>query len=397
MIRLARVAISAVALATSTVAYAAEPIPEVRPHNIRPDVHTDEGGLWARSDDTEKQIKTSAQLDTDAQLTGYVREVACKVATDYCNEIRVYVLDLPFFNAGMAPNGSMQVWSGLLLRVDNEAQLAFALGHETTHFVRNHSIISWRQAKARSSVAMFVSIVAGGAGASILGDLVYLGMAASIFSFTREEEAEADRFGLQRAQEAGYDATQAVDVFRNLQAEVAASQFEKVRKEDAHTSVFDTHPNTAARLAAIQEQVKTVPGGGLVEKQRYRTMIRPHLGDWLKDDLRRKDFGESMHLIDHLVEQGEDLGVLHFYKGEAYRLRRQDGDLDLARAAYELAVAQPDVPVAAWRELADAEQALGNGDKAREAYETYLAKAPQADDRWLVEASLKKLSTGEHS
>ena len=397
MIRFARVAVSAMALAASTAAYAAEPVPEFRPHNIRPDIHTDEGGLWATSDDVEKQIRASAQLDRDAELTGYVREVACKVATDYCSEIRVYVLDLPFFNAAMAPNGCMQVWSGLLLRVDNEAQLAFALGHETTHFVRNHSILAWRKAKAQTSVAMVVSLVAGGAGASILGNLVYLGIAASLFSFTREEEADADRYGLQRAQEAGYDAAQGADVFRNLQSEVAASQFEKVRKEDAHTSIFDTHPSTAARVTAIEAQVKTMPAGGVVEKQRYRAMIRPHLGEWLRDDLRRKDFGESLHLIDHLIGEGEDLGVLQFYKGEAYRLRRQDGDLELARAAYELAVAQPDAPAAAWRELADADHALGKADKAKEAYETYLAKAPDADDRWLVEASLKKLSGGEHS
>ncbi|MGE5502074.1 MAG: M48 family metalloprotease [Ignavibacteriales bacterium] len=397
MIKLARAAIAATALAASATAHAAEPVPEFRPHNIRPDIHTDEGGLWARSDDAERQVKASAQLDHDAQLTGYVRDVACKVATDYCNEIRIYVLDRPFFNASMAPNGYMEVWSGLLLRVDNESQLAFALGHETTHFVRNHSITSWRAAKTRSSVAMVVSLVAGGAGASVLGDLTYLGIMASVFSFTREQESEADRLGLQRSRQAGYDAAQGVDVFRNLQSEVAASQFEKVRKEDARTGFFDDHPNTAARLAKLSEELKTLPEGGIVEKEHYRAMIRPHLGEWLKDDLRRKDFGETLHLIDHLIGQGEDLGVLQFYKGEAYRLRRNDGDLDLARAAYELAIVQPDAPAAAWRELADADQALGQRDKARAAYETYLAKAPDADDRWLVEASLKKLSVGEHS
>ncbi len=397
MIRAAGTAAAALALTASTYAYAAEPIPEIRPHNIRPDIHTDEGGLWARSDDIEQRMKTSAELNQDPELTAYVREVACKVGADYCDEIRVYVLDLPFFNAGMAPNGYMQVWSGMLLRVDDEAQLAFALGHETTHFTRNHSILSWRKAKARTGVAMFVSLIAGGAGTSILGNLVYLGMAASIFSFTREQEAEADRLGLQKAQAAGYDPARGVEVFRNLQAEVAASDFEKVRREDAHTSIFDDHPDTAARIEALEEQVETMPEGGMVEKERYRAMIRPHLGAWLKDDLRRKDFGESLHLIDHLIAQGEDLGVLQFYKGEAYRLRREDGDLELARAAYESAAAEPDAPAEAWRELATANQSLGDDEKAREAFETYLAKAPDADDRWLVEASLKKLSGGNET
>ena len=46
----------------------------------------------------------------------------------------------PYFNASMAPNGMMQVWSGLLLRVDNEAQLAAVLGHEIGHYLARHSV-----------------------------------------------------------------------------------------------------------------------------------------------------------------------------------------------------------------------------------------------------------------
>lgn len=386
---------ASLALALSAPAFAATDIPAVRAPNLRPDVTTDEGGLWSVSDKSELQAKASAELNRDPALNEYVRGVACKVTAAYCNEIRVYILDRPYFNAAMAPNGYMEVWSGLLLRVDNEAQLAFVLGHETTHYAHNHSIESWRAAKARSNAAFFVSIVAAGAGIPIIGDVAYLGAVASLFSFSRENELEADASGVERATAAGYDGAQASGVWRELMAETKASQFDKIRKRETRTGVFASHPISAERIEALEQLVATLPKGGAVEQSRYRAVIRPHLSAWLKDELRRKDFGSSLHLIERLAAGGEDQGVLGFYKGEAYRLRKNEGDAALALAAYETATAQPDAPAAAWRELGEAQRAAGDKDKARTAYETYLARAPEAEDRWLVEASLKKLNEGQ--
>jgi predicted Zn-dependent protease len=382
-------AVSSLAVATSAVA--APPIGPRAP-NIRPTATGDEGGLWSVSDKAEIRAKASAELDKDPALNEYVRAVACKVTADYCGDIRVYVLDRPVFNAAMAPNGYMEVWSGLLLRVDNEAQLAFVLGHESAHYIHNHSLETWRTAKARSNVGFMASLIFGGAGISIVGDIVYLGAMASLFSYSRDKELEADRLGLETAIKAGYDGAQAAEIWRGLMAETGASQFDKVRKAEARNGVFASHPINADRVTAIEAVLKGLPQGGAVEHDRYRAVIRPHLAAWLKDDLRRKDFGSSLQLIERLSRSGEDLGVLGFYKGEAYRLRRGDGDLGLARVAYEAAVAQPDAPVQAWRELGSMLHAAGEADKARAAYETYLARAPSADDRWLVEASLKTLS-----
>lgn len=388
---------AAVALAFGGTAFAAPQIADLRAPNIRPDETTDEGGLWSVSDKSETQAKASAELNRDPALNEYVRGVACKVTADYCGDIRVYILDRPYFNASMAPNGYMEVWSGLLLRVDNEAQLAFVLGHETAHYAHNHSIQSWRAAKARSNAAFFVSVLAAGAGAGVIGNLAYLGAAASLFSFSRENELEADESGVRRAAAAGYDGAQSTGVWRELMAETQASQFDKVRKRETRTGVFASHPINAERIEALEETIAGLPEGGAVEQERYRAMIRPHLSDWLKDELRRKDFGASLHLIERLAASGEDQGVLGFYKGEAYRLRKNEGDAALALAAYETASAQPDAPAATWRELGEAQRTAGAPDKARAAFEIYLANAPEAEDRWLVEASLKKLNEGQGS
>jgi hypothetical protein len=173
-------------------------------------------------------------------------------------------------------------------------------------------------------------------------------------------------------------------------AETAGSDFDRVRKSGARASIFDDHPVDAARVAALQA---AIPAGvtGELGRERYRAAIRPYLSAWLRDELRRHDYGETLEVIEHLSDGGEDQGVLKFYQGECYRLRRADGDLARAQAAYQAAATHPDAPVVVWRELGGI--ALKTNDKpaARSALETYLAHAPQAEDAWLVRDDLKGL------
>jgi Zn-dependent protease with chaperone function len=377
----------------------------------RPGMSTLEGGIWAEADKAELAAKASSELNRDAQLTAYVRGVACKVFADYCGDLRVYVMDRPFFNAQVAPNGYTEVWSGLLLRASDEAELAFVLGHEGSHFAQNHSLQSFQAFKSRANTAMVfqmgLALAAGVAAAQspnsastindtagVVSDVIYLGAIGSYFSFSRDQETDADRLGFQRAIAAGYAPGSPANIWRSLMDETQSSDFEKKRKERARTNIFASHPLNAERVEAIDAMAQAAPAGGDAGRERYRAAIRPHLTAWLRDDLRRKDFGETLKVIEHLAKGGEDLGVLNFYRGEAYRLRRKDGDLVLARGAYEAAAAQADAPAETWRQLGDMLQSAGDRPAAQAAYQAYLEKAPQAQDRWLVEASLKKLTQG---
>jgi Zn-dependent protease with chaperone function len=416
---LAAAALVAAAPLMSSCPAAAQP----RPAGLRPDPKTDEGGLWQKVDRAEHEAKDSAELNADPALNREVKRIACKLAPEYCGELRVYVMDRPFFNASMAPNGYMEVWSGLLLRAETEDQLAFVLGHEIGHFAENHSLESWRNAKNRTNTAMILQMAVGavaiGAAASAsastptangypnsqvsdimrsagaINDLIYLGAVASMFRYDRQNEMQADQLGFTRAVAAGYDPAAPSQMWRDLTAEVAASDFPKVRAQDAHASIFDSHPVTSERIKSLDVMAASAPraGGGTVTQNRkaYRAMIRPFLGAWLKDDLRRRDFGETLSLIARLSGEGEDLGVLSFYRGEALRLRRGPTDLDQAQASYVAATAYADAPAAAWRSLGDLQVQAGDKAHARQAYQGYLTRASDAKDRWLIEAALKKL------
>jgi tetratricopeptide (TPR) repeat protein len=363
------------------------------PSRSRPLASTDEGGLWGMSDRAETTARSSGQLETDPALNEYVRDVACRVADGFCGDIRLYVMNRPYFNAQMAPNGYMEVWSGLLLRVEDEAQLAFVLGHEIGHYEERHSVEMQRTLRARANVATVFSIITAGAGVGLIGDIVYLGTIASVFGFSRENETEADGIGFRHATATGYDPNAGHALWTNLIAEAQASDNPDVRREEARASIFRTHPLSADRVELLTQEARGAPAGE-AGRERYRAAIRPFLDEWLRDDLRRRDYGQTNNILDRLAAHGEDLGVVEYYRGEINRIRRGEGDRDRAIAHYTSAIAQPDAPAAAWRELGEYASRDGRTSEAAAYFTTYLERAPQAGDRAFVESKIAQLSGG---
>lgn len=94
--------------------------------NFKP-VDTDEKGFWQAVKDIEEDIKRSNFLLHDEKLNSYISGLCCNLAKDFCPDMRVYIVRTPYFNASMYSTGMMQVWTGLLLRMKSEAQLAVCL------------------------------------------------------------------------------------------------------------------------------------------------------------------------------------------------------------------------------------------------------------------------------
>lgn len=400
---------AAVLLLAGSASQAAEITP--RPPHLRPtDLTSEESGLWYMADKAENLAKASGERDDDAKLATYVRSVECKVAPEYCDDLRIYVLDRPFFNAETAPNGYVEVWTGALLRVRNESELAFLLGHETTHFAMNHVLAEQQAMRRRMNEAMVLSLAlaVGGAAAGYssgnvqsandimnatgqLVNVVYLAEIASFYNFSREEESEADRQGFGRALAAGYDPISGHDLWWRMVNEIKHSEFDKVRKRPASSGIFDTHPLDEDRMDALGAMATASGKHGEPGLEAYRAAIRPHLGGLLRDDLRRRDYGETIYIIDQKLADGGDEGVLNYFRGECFRLRRGKDDAPQALSAYEAAAAFLDAPAETWREIGALYQQQHNAAKSSAAYHAYLDHAPAAQDRWLVEAILKKL------
>jgi predicted Zn-dependent protease len=339
-------------------------------------------------DRVETGLRTSGQLITDATLNAYVREVVCKLAGPHCADIRIYIVETPHFNASMAPNGTMQVWTGLLLRAQNEAQLAYVLGHEFGHYLRRHSLQIWRDLRSKSDSLVFFQVLSAAAGVGFAGDLAQLIAVSSLYAFSRDNEREADDVGFELLAKAGYDPQEASRIWEGLLQEQAAS------KKGRPVIFFATHPSTEERIETLKARAQQAVAGmqaPVVGKERLLAAMQSFRSTLLRDELRRREFKETQVLLDRLFDDGTRLGELHFFQGELYRLRADSGDEQKAIGAYQKAVELSDAPAEAHRALGLLLSRTGDKARARPAFERYLQLRPDADDREMVREYLKRL------
>lgn len=345
----------------------------------RPDIATDEGGLWALMDREEEKLRHSRFLLGDAGLQRYVSDIACRLAGDHCPDMRVYLVRTPFFNASMAPNGMMQVWSGLLLRAANEAQLAAVLAHEVGHYLKRHSLERMRDARSKSALAQFVGMALGVAGAGGVGSIAQLGVLAGMFAFSRENEREADAIGLDLMHRAGYDPMEASRVWVQLIDE-------KDSEGSGGSLLFATHPASIERRDTLAQAAGKLgrEHDGATHADRYRAAIAPVRLAMLQDELRRRVPDSSLRLFDRLMATQPRDGQLLYARAEALKARNDTGDAEQALAALAEADALADTPPEAQRLRGQLLRARGDHDEARASFSRYLELKPAAPDAPMV-------------
>jgi predicted Zn-dependent protease len=347
------------------------------PRFDRPDTASDEGGLWALLDREERKLRRGAFLMRDGGLRDYLTGIACKLGGEHCADTRVYTVRTPLFNASMAANGMMQVWSGLLLRVENEAQLAAVIGHELGHYLQRHQVARLRDVRDRSALASFVSLF-GVAG--LIGNLALI---AGMYGYSRDHEHEADRIGAALMAGAGYDAREAAAVWRNLRLELAANP----AADPARNSVlFATHPSSEERERALAEAAGSA--GGFVGEAEYQARLDPLLWELCDDELKRAQYDETIVLFTRLADRRPRRADLRYFRGEARRLRGQGDDPAHAMEDFQAALALDQPPPVAHRALGFVHHQQGHADKARAAFGRYLEAAPDAPDAGIIKTYL---------
>ena len=350
----------------------------------------DEKGLWQMVERVEEEIAGSNLLIKDDGVTSYVRDLIGKVGGPAAKDMRIYVARIPEFNAMMFPTGFAIVFSGLLLRMRNEAQLAGVIAHESGHFLRRHMIRQWRDMRRKSDILSIGAMVAGvgGAGAGVyLGDFVQLaqlGTLLSMFSYSRGLEAEADAMGARLIAEAGYSPIEMANTWDQLIAELDASARYRRRRREREFSLFRTHPAPESRRTDLRATAAelTLPGKAYdTGRGRYLEAIGPIRQMMLDDQVKLNDPGASQYVIETLALDGWN-GLLRFYEGEIWRLRNRESEGDPQRAAqsYAIAVAYPDAPPEAFRWHGLSLIKGGRKAEGRAALSKYLSMKPGAAD-----------------
>ena len=366
----------------------ADMVPLIGP-GYRP-TEEDEIGLWQQMERVEEEIAGSNLLIKDEAVTSYVRDLIGKVGGPAAKDMRIYVARIPEFNAMMFPSGFSIVFSGLLLRMRNEAQLAGVIAHESGHFLRRHMIRQWRDMRRKSDLFAIGAMVAGvgGAGAGVYtGDFVRLaelGAMLSLFQYSRALEAEADAMGARLIAESGYSPLEMSSTWAQLIAEEEASARYRRRHRDRDFSLFRTHPAPESRMADLKRTAAelTVPGRNYdTGRTRYLEAISSIRQMMLDDQVKLNDPGASQYVVETLALDGWN-GLLRFYEGEIWRLRNRDSEGDMRRAeqSYAIAVAYPDAPPEAWRWHGLSLVKQGRHAEGRQALSRYLSMKPDASD-----------------
>lgn len=352
------------------------------PRFTKPDLATDEGGLWALMDREEARLRRSPFRVRDEALEKYLADIACRLGGAHCPDIRVYVVRTPYFNASMAPNGMMQIWTGLLLRMDNEAQLAAVMAHEVGHFLQRHSVERLRDIKARSAFGQFIGLF------GVVGLVGQLATLAAAMAYSRDQEREADRVGLELMRDAGYDPREAPKVWGNLLDELRATPDNDPAKNSV---LFASHPPSDERRGTLETM--SAGGSGQTGEAGYEARVEALRFQMLEDELRRGRFAESIVLLDRLLAGRADHPDLLYFRGEVRRIRNADGDGALAVADLEAALRTTREPAPAHRALGYLYRAGGRPQDARAAFERYLQRAPAAADAALIQQHISELSS----
>ncbi len=357
----------------------------------------DEIGLWQQMARVEEEVAGSNLLIKDAALNRYLQGQIGKVGGPAARDMRIYVARIPEFNAVMFPTGFTVIFSGLLLRMRNEAQLAGVIAHESAHFLRKHQIRQWRDMRTKSDVFAVLAMgagVAGGAAGVYTGDLARLaelGTILSLFRYNRTLEAEADAMGVRLLADAGYAPIAMAETWDQLIRELDASARYRRKKRDRGYSLFATHPAPESRMADLRVSAREVmvPGRTYDDgRARYLSSIASIRAMLLDDQVKLNDPGASQTIVETLAIDGWN-GLLRFHEAEVWRLRNRAGDDARSAQGYAAAVGYADAPPDAWRWHGVMLQKAGRGVEAKAAYARYLAMAPNAPDAPFIRQLLR--------
>ena len=196
------------------------------------------------------EVERQAKIINDPVIAEYVNRVGQNLVrnSDAKVPFTIKVIDSEEVNAFALPGGFFFVNSGLILKADNEAELAGVMSHEIAHVAARHGT---RQA-TRGEIAqlgMIPLVFMGGWTGYGLYQAASVLVPVGFLKFSRGFESEADMLGLEYMYKAGYDPTAFVDFFEKVET------LEK-RKPGTIAKVFSTHPMTDDRIRAAQKNIQ---------------------------------------------------------------------------------------------------------------------------------------------
>ncbi len=390
-----------------------------------------------------RQIRASVPLVRDIQVNEYMKSLGARLATNVDNpenhEFTFFVIQNPAINAFAIPGGFIGINSGLIEAMDQEDQLAAVVGHEIAHITQRHharSVASSKRNRLTAVAAVLAAIIIGQSNPQAGQAALAAGLAASqqsIINFTRTNEYEADRIGIEILADADYRPVAMAEAFEilrrknNLNAS-GISQIEYLRTHPLDNTRIAEAGNRAEALPRSNRSVDTLVSFAIFKarirvgttrdsgqlERNYRALLdSPDKARRIEAtyaltmlDLQKRRFQSAVERIEPLLEQNPDnLNVqllasrAWFAAGDADKSEKrltllasvfpqnysiinmqvtqflEKEEPDRARDAlryYLRTSAKPDS--FAYRDLANVEQQIGNDSASHEALARYFTE-----------------------
>ena len=201
-----------------------------------------------------QQVEHTAKMVQDPVVTEYINRLGQNLVRNSDAKVPfiIKVIDTDELNAFALPGGFFYVNSGLILAADNEAELAGVMAHEIGHVAACH--VAREQTRSNiANLATIPLIFVPGGWAVYEGTQAALsiGVPLTFMKFSRNFESEADFLGMEYMYKAGYDPQSFISFFEKVEA------LEK-KKPGTLAKAFASHPMTPDRVAAAQQEMKTV-------------------------------------------------------------------------------------------------------------------------------------------
>jgi predicted Zn-dependent protease len=373
--------------------------PQAVPLNEELNSAADEQQLWQRVQKEQAVLNDSGFLYREPELENYLNRIVSRlqahsIAPDF--QIRIKVLKDPSLNALAYPNGVIYIHTGILARMNNEAQLAALLSHEMTHCTHRHSLRVIRSIKDRPAYLAAVqnSLARISAVQQVARLLGAAGSMVAVSGYTRELESEADQVGLDLMAKANYDDRQALKLFEHLKREIEAESI-------AQPFFFGNHPNVQQRIANARQWLAQGVGekrGAVKNTAEFEIRLQGVLLTNARLDLRLGRFEVARKTVSkYLALQPADARA-YYLLGEILRQRNRHDDAGAAVGYFEKAIAlDPSYP--------EPHKAMGlihykEGEKqlAKKYFESCLLLSPNASDNAYIRGYLKDCTlNGEES
>jgi len=196
-------------------------------------------------------------LNSDASLTQRVRAIAAHIEPHTAVfrqdapgwKWEVNVINSKELNAFCMPGGKIAFYSGLIQQLSlSDAEIAVVMGHEVSHALREHSREQVSQAiAAQTAIEVGAALLGAGGGSANLASTAYQALIATKFS--RVDESEADRMGLELTARAGYDPRAGISLWQKMM---------KANQGGRAPEFLSTHPAEANRIQQIESLLPAV-------------------------------------------------------------------------------------------------------------------------------------------